>query len=214
MKKLLILMLVLGLASSANAVIITFNSPSGPLCPHPEGQPPPSIDVLPGAFVVVEITSDTAITAGYMVSITESTTSAAGHSTTAAVGTLNAGFDDAALNNTGILQNKMTNFGAGTPRHMIIDRIVGGVISGGSVAVGQVLYQFELKIPDLAVYCETFTINAAVGFPVISPPPAGYSHSADGTSVAGSNALIIHVIPEPATIALLGLGGLLLRRRK
>ena len=208
MKKLLILMLVLGLTASANALIITFDAPAEPVCPTYDR------DVLPGATVVVELTADTAVAVGYLVSITESTTSAAGPANATAVGALHAGFDDASVNNTGILRNMLTNFQA-PQRYMLIDRIVGGIIGGSPViAAGQVLYSFEVLIPEDAVPCETWTITAALGFGAISPPPAGYSHQVDATTMVPSNSLTLHVIPEPATIALLGLGGLLLRRRK
>ena len=212
MRKLLILMFVFGLVSSANAVIITFNSASGPLCVH--GSPPPSIDVLPGAFVVVDITSDTAVSSGYLVNITESTTSGGGvnHSTALAAGVFHANFNVSVI--PGTVRNAMTNYGAGTPRYMLIDRASAAMSPPNPIAAGLVLYQFELQIPATAVFCDTFTITAAVGFPVISPPPAGYAHTLDGVLNVPTNALTIHVIPEPATIALLGLGGLLLRRRK
>ena len=213
MKKLLILMLVLGLASSANAVIITFSSPTG--VPDTHGFPVPAIDVLPGTLVVVQIISDTAVSAGYTVSTTEATTSAAGYAPATGVGALNAGFDNAGLNNTGVLRNMMTNAGAGTPRYILIDRIVGGIVGGSSaIGAGQVLYQFEVLIPENAEFSDTWTITAAIGPPFVLPPPAPYSHMVDGGVVAGTVALTIHAVPEPATIALLGLGSMFLMRRR
>jgi len=214
MRKLLIFMLVLGFASAANAVI-TFTSPGLPGCPHGVGA---DLDVLPGSIVVVQISSSTIVNTGYQVSITESTTSAAGHSTAVAVGALNAEFNTGV--NNGTKRNAMTTQGAGTPRYMLIDRIVGALNplappGGNPIPAGNVLYQFELQIPAGAVYCEKFTITAATGFPVCAPPPAAYAHLVDGAApVGGVDTLVLHVLPEPATIALLGLGGLLLRRRK
>ena len=208
MKKLLVLMLVFGMASSANAVVITFDASAQPGCTHGYDR-----EVLPGSTVLVELTADTAVTAGYLVSITESTTSAAGHSTVPAVGTLHAGFDNDAVNNPGLLRNMNTNYQAPV-RYILVDRIVGGIIGGSpAIAAGEVLYSFELLIPQGAEFCDTWTIDAAIGFGAISPPPAGYAHTLDSAGQVPTTALTIHV-PEPATIALLGLGGLFLRRRR
>jgi len=212
MKKLLVFMLVLGLASLANASI-TFTSPGLPVCPHGvEAQ----LDVAPGQIVVVQIFSpDQIVSSGYAVSVTESTTSAAGHSTAVAVGALNAAFNLNVQNGT--KRNAMTTSPtSATQRYMLIDRISGGISPANPLPVGTVLYQFELKIPDLAVFCDKFTITAAVGNPVCAPPPAAYAHQINAAALNPNitNALVLHVVPEPATIALLGLGGLLLRRRK
>ena len=104
MKKLLIFMLVLGMASSANAAIVTFSSPSG--SPDVHGFPAPAIDVLPGATVLVQIKADTAVTSTYFLSITESTTSAAGD-VTASIGSLHTSF---VVNpQIGNLRNAMTS---------------------------------------------------------------------------------------------------------
>ena len=209
MKKLLILMLVLGLASSANALNITFSSASGPACGHTPGG---DIDVLPGALVVVDITADAAVSSAYAVSITESTTSAAGMANATAVGAYHTTFN---LNVVpGILRNAMTNWPGPPHRYMLIDRATAGISPATPIAAGQVLYSFEVLIPEAAEFCDTWTITAAVGTPAIQPPPAPYGHLADAVVVAGTTALTIHAIPEPATIALLGLGSMFLMRRR
>ncbi len=81
--------------------------------------------------------------------------------------------------------------------------IAGGTIPDG-VPSGEVLWTFEYHVPDLEY--STYIEFTAVGFNVAD---AYYMDS-----VATMPALEIHVIPEPITIALLGLGGLFLRRRK
>ncbi len=207
MKKLLILMLVLGLTASANAVIITFDAPAEPVCTTYDR------DVLAGAVVTINITSDTSSILSYAVSITETTTSAAGDLTASAGAAFHANYNFNV--STGILRNAMTNFGAGTPRYMLIDRATANQNPSNPVAAGLVLYSFEVLIPADAVFCDTFTITAALGQPTVSPPgQPPYGHAFDAGAIATTNALTLHVIPEPMTIALLGLGGLLLRRRK
>ena len=75
-----------------------------------------------------------------------------------------------------------------------------------------VLYTFEYHVPEVPastlICIETFADGDMYWEPLID-----YS---DGSSYEGPIGMLecIHVIPEPATIALLGLGGLLLRRRK
>jgi len=206
-------MFVLGLVATANAAIDTFNAPLQPPCIH--GMFPPDLDVLPGQIVWVTVTANANVTSAYMVSIMETTTSAAGHSMALALGNLHAGFD--LLHNNGNLRNMMTNTpSTSVQRYILIDRIAGNINKvGGSplIPAGQILYQFELKIPDQAMLSDLFTITCAYGNTAIGAPP--YSHSLDGVNMlANSVALVLHVIPEPVTIALLGLGGLFLRRRR
>jgi len=76
------------------------------------------------------------------------------------------------------------------------------------------LYSFDLTIPVGALKDDVYNVIALIGTPAISPPPAGYAHQIDAADVTSTNSLVLTVIPEPMTIALLGLGGLFLRRRK
>ncbi len=73
----------------------------------------------------------------------------------------------------------------------------------GDIAAGEVLWRFEFHVPDLPP--STIIEIGTLGF---------FAAAGDFSDMAlETNVLAIHIIPEPVTVALLGLGGLLLRRR-
>jgi hypothetical protein len=73
-----------------------------------------------------------------------------------------------------------------------------------NIMAGEVLWSFTYHVPD--VPASTIVTISATGVFVADDWYMEYDDYIEP--------LTIHVVPEPATIALLGLGGLLLRRRK
>jgi len=75
---------------------------------------------------------------------------------------------------------------------------------GEQYVAGTVLYQFQVTINEGG---DIGMANIQVQNPYVAMPPTWYT-------IGTLNTLPVSVIPEPMTIALLGLGGLFLRRRK
>jgi len=81
------------------------------------------------------------------------------------------------------------------------DGIMGGIAVFGGNGV----------LPDTVLYDQILFHCEAEGDTLIS---LGLVNSDTGEIIEVMDSVIIHQVPEPATIALLGLGGLLLRRKK
>ena len=182
MKKLLVLMLVLGMASLANATMLTFSLDGG------------GTDVQPNTSITINVTADVGAQSFELGGIT-----IAGDFSNLATGSVHAGFDLA--HSDGLLDD-------GSPSNVWI-RQVGGTVNatGGSpdVAAGQILYSFTMTSGAAG---NTITIDALA---FMLPPPVYVQLNTHDVDPA---ALALNIVPEPMTIALLGLGGLFLRRRK
>ena len=200
MKKLLTLVLILAMASLANAAAVDFYADGVKVLGDCV------TTVQPGASVEVTVKADFAV-----IGLQMATTADGG--TAAAVGTLNPAFT--LLNIPGTLRNGP---GSGT-LFILIDKISGGMPLGSSIPAGTVLYTFTWVAPDPGAACTAYTIGATPDQyvnPFFPPPPPNYTVKADGAAGELVNVFspaTVNVIPEPMTIALLGLGGLFLRRR-
>ena len=193
MKKLLIFMLVLGVASAANANMVWFDTAV--------------TEVVPSTDITIVVKADFDVLTVQL---------AIGGPPTASQDTppggLHANMLLAALNSQGTVMNDGT---------ILIREIFGGDPRGAAaigVPAGEVIYSFLYHVPNEPPSTQ-ITITSQGDWFV--PPPEGpyeiktaLSDLAGGDIVTSLGPLVLHIIPEPMTIALLGLGGLFLRRRK
>jgi hypothetical protein len=190
MKKLLVLVMVLALTSVASAWTVWFEVDSADVKDSYEFSDVITINLVADADVhtlqIGAITSDNGGTAQDPL-------------------VLNAKFS--------VLPLPGTIVNAGDP-YVLIELISGSVPFGAPlVLAGEVLYSFDFHVPDLP-YSSYITIDDYVDMGH-DPPYMTYIGFGDWTDTDQIEPVVIHVVPEPTTIALLGLGGLfLLRRRK
>jgi hypothetical protein len=188
-KKVLILVLVFGMSSAAMAV-------SGTISLQVQGGQAPSYMV--GTPVTVEVVAGPEFT-GPMGNWIGSLDIGAitGSGTNPALSAVGA------LNPTLTANLGWTNGSLGTPPSLVAGIVGRAAISQG-VAGGGILY--TLSLDSVGDTIGILTIDLAG---VTAANPFGQPHD-----ITLGQALSLNVIPEPATIALLGLGGLLLRRKK
>jgi len=185
MKKLLVFMLVLGMASMASAVlqISVHNSPPGGETWDPLNPADSEITVMPSQYLVIDIWTTTTINSG-----------------------IGEGYFLLGLVAT---RGSLTGGESMWPQESGVNYYSG--MGTGFLPVEEV--------GDLATVA-TFSPITGVVFDHIlfhceGPGDAVLHLYADAFGVPTLiDTVVIHQIPEPATIALLGLGGLLLRRRK
>jgi len=213
MKKLLILMLVLGMASLANAGLIELSV---------DGEAAPSeITLLPSEYITLDITIGDTLFAGGDLMITLSTA-------------------DGALDNSGVTfeANPMTRYWFGDPYYMWYDGnrawgapyVVGlselqkVVVSGGNIdyntlgnmtLADNIIFHCEKQPGDVIVELVAYSDLIYYTYVMVDDAPVVDTIETLYTEGTVLDTITVHQIPEPTTIALLGLGSLfLLRRRK
>jgi len=180
MKKLLVLMLVLGMASMANATIMNLTLYSAD----------DYTLVAPGTVITVTLTTD-------------QTVKSFGDSSTSGFDMTASGTNTATIGSGGW---QVGNLGASDDGTEAGGDIIGAymlVEMGYEYAAGTILYSFSATINEDG---HIGMANVACQDPVGGMPPPWYTIG----TITGLDV----TVPEPMTIALLGLGGLFLRRRR
>ena len=186
MKNLLTILLVLAMASAASASAVWL-----------EVDPQDAKDsYMPSDVITINVVADFVV-GGLTTNI------GADGGTAQAVGTLHPNLKTALF-----YEGDLINAGG-----VLISNISGGAMVGQpGVPISAVLYSFEFHVPQVDE-STIITIDDITDFTTQPPMSTGVSSTDYMTYLTDIGALEIHV-PEPMTIALLGLGGLFLRRRR
>ena len=193
MKKLLIFMLVLGMASLANATLqISVNGVMEPA--------DTTINLLPSETVSLDIWTDAAI----------DSTPASWHLLWAMVVDVTVGTIGPPLYGGGVILSPY-NTDPGYALYSMASASGQMPEGAGSDGVWGAATRSSVSAPALAVIFDEIIFHCeAEGDATISI----YSLASDGVTWNFQDAVTIHQIPEPMTVMLLGLGGLFLRRRR
>jgi hypothetical protein len=182
MKKFLILMLVLGMASAANAMLKISVTPVGGANPQA---------MLPSDYLLLDIYTDTGLP------LDDARDYALIVATTC--GTISGGVKRPLLGNFAAITYTAQENAYGVPE---------GQDGGGftSIAAGQAIPVGNVLFDEILFHCESDN-----GLTVITLGALDLDWNWTGEIY---DQVTVNQIPEPMTIMLLGLGGLLLRRRK
>jgi len=180
MKKLLVLVLVLAMASLSMAGIATLRVAANDL----------RNDYMPSDIITLELVAN--FSAGSM-----------GFNKLQQDSGVEGGASEPMLNSLwdGSLLNPGQIKNTGTDLMWAMTASLG--LTSQDLPAGTVLWHFEYHIPDVPA-------STMIHFTFVAPSVDSGDFMDGAASIVGPS---IHVIPEPMTIALLGLGGLFLRRR-